>query len=166
LRVGFDPYDESPIKRRGEDYLEHEFHEGQDIYDRGFSKDGASYDYEGYPSSHASNHSRSRPGTPVRSLSSPCSQSPTFNQGEQSRSSMELPERIRQPPGNVSSPSPLLRRATTQPSHFKSTRQPSFKGPLTAPRTSSSPRQDQSGAPVQSFRGSVAPDTPPSSVRK
>ncbi|KAI4911407.1 uncharacterized protein J4E92_010220 [Alternaria infectoria] len=27
MRVGFDPYDESPIKRRGEEYLEHELHE-------------------------------------------------------------------------------------------------------------------------------------------
>ncbi|KAH8711880.1 ran GTP-binding protein, partial [Phaeosphaeriaceae sp. PMI808] len=27
MRVGFDPYDESPIKRRGEEYLEHEFHD-------------------------------------------------------------------------------------------------------------------------------------------
>jgi hypothetical protein len=33
MRVGFDPYDESPIKRRGEDYLENEFHDGTDGYD-------------------------------------------------------------------------------------------------------------------------------------
>jgi hypothetical protein len=166
LRVGFDPYDESPIKRRGEEYLEHEFHEGQGLYDPGSPENGASYDYEGYPSGQASNYSRSRPGTPVHALSSPYLQTSTFDAGGRSNPSRELSERSRQLPGNVSSPSPLLRRATTQPSHFKSTRQPSFQGPPTAPHTSSSPRQLQSGVASQSFRGSVAPDTPPSSTRK
>ncbi|CAN9353673.1 unnamed protein product [Alternaria alternata] len=33
MRVGFDPYDESPIKRRGEEYLEHELHEHEHVQD-------------------------------------------------------------------------------------------------------------------------------------
>jgi hypothetical protein len=68
--------------------------------------------------------------------------------------------------GNVSSPSPLLRRATTQPGQSKALKRPTFQGPPTAPHTSSSPRQGQAGPGAQSFRGSVAPDTPPNSVGK
>lgn len=165
MRVGFDPYDESPIKRRGEEYLEHEFHEGQDGY--GSPENGTAYDYEGYPTSRASSvHSRSRPGTPVHSDSSTFFRDSTPNGSSRSKSSAQLPTDGRLPLGNVASPSPLLRRATTQPNHLQGMRQPAFRGPPTAPHTSSSPRQGQTGQPAQSFRGSVAPGTPPSSTRK
>ncbi|TAQ89356.1 hypothetical protein B7494_g2356 [Chlorociboria aeruginascens] len=40
-KVGFDPYDESPIKRRGEEY-QYQGHKEQDSY----SRDGTPYDYE------------------------------------------------------------------------------------------------------------------------
>lgn len=155
MRVGFDPYDESPIKRRGEEYLEHEFHDDG----AGEHEGGAPYDYEGYPISRPSSHySRSRPGTPVGSLSSPY----FGNEGGRSKSSTDVLRESRPPLGSVFSPSPLLRRATTQPGQGKGMKQPSFKGPPTAPHTSSSPRH----GPAQAFRGSVAPDTPPSSIRK
>jgi hypothetical protein len=161
MRVGFDPYDESPIKRRGEEYLEHEFHDGHDAYEPSSPNAGAPYDYEGYPSSRpSSNYSRSRPGTPVESLSSP------YFDGR-SKSSTEVLRENRPPPlGSVSSPSPLLRRATTQPGQSKGLTQPRFRGPPTAPSTSSSPRHGQGAMASQSFRGSVAPDTPPSSIRR
>jgi hypothetical protein len=160
MRVGFDPYDESPIKRRGEQYLEHEFHDGGDA-------NGTEYDYEGYPTSRASSvRSGSRPGTPVHSDSSTFLRGSTPNGSGRSKSSAQLPMDGRLPMGNIASPSPLLRRATTQPNHLQGMRQPSFRGPPTAPQTSSSPRQGQQGQPAQSFRGSVAPDTPPSSIRK
>lgn len=167
MRVGFDPYDESPIKRRGEEYLEHEFHDGQDINGLGSPTNGTQYDYDGYPTSRASStYSRSRPGTPVRSESSTFIRDSTPNESGRSKSSTQLPMEGRMPLGNVASPSPLLRRATTQPNHRQGMRQPSFRGPPTAPHTSSSPRQVQTGQAAQSFRGSVAPDTPPSSIRK
>ncbi|KAB2571235.1 Ran-specific GTPase-activating protein 30 [Lasiodiplodia theobromae] len=41
-RVGFDPYDESPIKRRGEEYLEREMHAGGSQYD-GEEREGTPY---------------------------------------------------------------------------------------------------------------------------
>lgn len=139
MRVGFDPYDESPIKRRGEQYLEHELHEGDSGSEPTSPIDGSRYDYDGYPSARSSKtFSRSRSGTPGRSPSFPSS---TPNSGHRSKSSIEVPGGTRPSLGSMSSPSPLLRRATTQP-----LKQPSF------------------GPGTQSFRGSVAPDTPPSSV--
>ncbi|KAF1941706.1 Ran-binding-domain-containing protein [Clathrospora elynae] len=168
MRVGFDPYDESPIKRRGEEYLEHELHDGEDGYEPTSPVDGKSYDYDGYPASRASSiYSRSRAGTPVRSPTMPNS---TPVSGSRPLSSAGVLNNNgnghggRPGFGNVSSPSPLLRRATTQPGLMKSLKQPSFPRPPTAPQTSSSPRHGQTGAGAQSFRGSVAPDTPPSSV--
>ncbi|KAH7397180.1 RanGTP-binding protein-domain-containing protein [Pyrenochaeta sp. MPI-SDFR-AT-0127] len=164
MRVGFDPYDESPIKRRGEDYLEHELHDGDEVYETISPDNGLEYDYEGYPTSRAStNYSGSRSGTPARSPTLPNS---TPVSASRSKSSADILNNTRQTLGNVSSPSPLLRRATTQPNHFKALKQPSFRGPPTAPHTSSSPRHAQAGPGAQSFRGSVAPDTPPSSVGK
>jgi hypothetical protein len=163
MRVGFDPYDESPIKRRGEEYIEHEFHDGPHAYERATSESGTPYDYEGYPNGRrpSSQYSRSRPGTPVHSPSSAYFPSSTAHDGGRSR-----PEMLRQTPGNVSSPSPLLRRATTQPTQLKNLKQPNFVGPPTAPHTSSSPRPGALDAQAQSFRGSAPPDTPPSSIRK
>jgi hypothetical protein len=163
MRVGFDPYDESPIKRRGEEYIEHEFHDGPHAYERATSKSGTPYDYEGYPNGRrpSSQYSRSRPGTPVHSPSSAYFPSSTVHDGGRSR-----PEMLRQTPGNVSSPSPLLRRATTQPTQLKNLKQPNFVGPPTAPHTSSMPRPGALDARAQSFRSSAPPDTPPSSIRK
>lgn len=158
-RVGFDPYDESPIKRRGEEYLEHEFHDGHDGYDDISPGERRSFDYEGYP---RGSHSRS--GTPLRS--------PTFSNsspisGHRSKSSADiaLPSRESRPSlSNPSTASPLLRRATTQPSQMRGLKQPSFRGPPTAPPTSSSPRRNQAVPGAQMGRGSQPPDTPPSST--
>lgn len=153
MRVGFDPYDESPIKRRGEEYLAHELHE-----DEQGDGEGSVYDYEGYPSARArSPYARSsRAGTPTLQSSTPVSGSRAKTSANVLGSRQSL---------GVSSPSPLLRRATTQPGGLGGMKQPSFGRPPTAPRTSSSPRVGGLGQ-VPSFRGSVAPDTPPSSVGK
>ncbi|KAF2729447.1 Ran-binding-domain-containing protein [Polyplosphaeria fusca] len=173
MRVGFDPYDESPIKRRGEEYLEHELHE-----QNGHVSPGAenwNYDYEGYPHGRASTiYSRSRSSTPVPSSPFPGS-SPSLG-GRKKSSDIPLPSREAR--ASLSSASPLLRRATTQPGQSLrggSFKQPSFRtgGPPTAPPTSSSPRL---GSSVQSSSssstatsqqmgrgGSVMPDTPPNS---
>lgn len=168
-RVGFDPYDESPIKRRGEEYLEHEFHDGENGYDDPSPVESKPYDYEGYPHGKASTiYSRSRSSTPVRSSPFPGS-SPISDRGYKSSADVPLPSREGRPSlSTVSSASPLLRRATTQPkqqhSRFK---QPSFRGPPTAPPTSSSPRQtQQSSSGSQQLGGTQVPDTPPSSGGK
>jgi hypothetical protein len=163
MRVGFDPYDESPIKRRGEEYLEHELHEheheheqGQDHEQDGYTdtptrNDGGRYDYDSYPIGHrgSSPYSRSRGSTPTFSNSTP-----TPSSGHRSKSSADISFTGRHSVGNVSSPSPLLRRATTQPGqHLHNMKQPAFQQRPTsntaAPRT-----------------GSVTPDTPPSSVAR
>jgi hypothetical protein len=166
MRVGFDPYDESPIKRRGEEYIEHGFDDGHNAYERATSESGTTYDYEGYPNARASSpYSRSRPGTPVTyPPSSAYFPSSAANDGGRSRA--EVLRDGRQAPGNVSSPSPLLRRATTQPNQLKNLKQPNFMGPPTAPHTSSAGRPGAPDARAQSFRGSAPPDTPPNSIRK
>lgn len=187
MRVGFDPYDESPIKRRGEEYIEHGIHERQNVYGPVSPDANASYDYNGYPTGRSSStyttsrsdtpiryptgslsstYTMSRSGTPVRSPSSSLltNYPPVFT--SRSNSSGDILRETRPSLGNLSSPSPLLRRATTQP-QFKNMKQPSFQDrPPTAPYTSSSPRQPQDGAATQSFGGSVVPDTPPSSTGK
>jgi hypothetical protein len=43
-KVGFDPYDESPIKRHGEDYQQNQGHQGQEGDNRAFSRDVTPYD--------------------------------------------------------------------------------------------------------------------------
>ncbi|KAH7069656.1 RanGTP-binding protein-domain-containing protein [Paraphoma chrysanthemicola] len=156
MRVGFDPYDESPIKRRGEDYLEHEFHERSGLESP--EGESAAYDYNGYPSSRASSvfsrsYSDNRGQSPISPLHS---MSHSANRVREDRSSL----------GNIASSSPLLRRATTQPLQLRSLKQPSFRDPPTAPHTSSSPKHVHSGTVVPPFRGSAAPDTPPSSTEK
>jgi hypothetical protein len=161
-RVGFDPYDESPIKRRGEEYLEHEFHDGEHGYDDISPVNGKSYDYEGYPHGQAS---RLRSSTPMRSPSY-MNSSPVLE--DRSRSSVDIPISSREGrPSlmNPSSASPLLRRATTQPGQHNALKQPSFRGPPTAPPSSSSPRMNQTVASVVG-RGSQVLDTPPSSTGK
>jgi hypothetical protein len=175
MRVGFDPYDESPIKRRGEEYIEHEIHDSESTYEPVSPDNKVSYDYDGYPIGRSSStYSVSRSGTPVRSPSSSSFMNATPVSKDRTKSSADVLRETRPSLGTVSSPSPLLRRATTQP-QFKNMKQPSFNGrPPTAPYTSSSPRQGQNGQDAaaatlsqsQSFRGSVAPDTPPSSTGK
>ncbi|KAJ4299077.1 Ran-specific GTPase-activating protein 30 [Kalmusia sp. IMI 367209] len=154
MRVGFDPYDESPIKRRGEEYLEHEFQDGE-----------GRFDYEGYPHGKASTiSSRSRSATPIQSPSMPGS-SPIG--GGRAKSSADIPLPSREIHSSISSASPLLRRATTQPGQYRAMKQPSFRGPPTAPPTSSSPRITQAAtAAKQMGMGSQPPDTPPSSAIK
>lgn len=178
MRVGFDPYDESPIKRRGEDYLEHEFHDGEhgeeiahDYKDMDSPREGKFYDYDGFPHGKASTvySSRSRSSTPLRS--SPFPGSSPVPRGSVSKSSADiaLPSRENRPPmGSMSSASPLLRRATTQPVQSRGFKQPSFRGPPTAPRTSSSPRLEQQSVAGSQQRGLgiQVPDTPPNTGGK
>ncbi|KAF7565928.1 Periplasmic protein TonB [Pyrenophora tritici-repentis] len=148
MRVGFDPYDESPIKRRGEQYLEHELHEshhdshydagGEQRYDRsspGVVEGSSRFEYDTYPlgraaSSASSPYYRDGGNTPSYTSSTPRS-------GSRSRPGMYATHG-----NNVSSPSPLLRRATTQPARGLGFKQPSF---------------------ARMERGSE-PDTPPSTV--
>jgi hypothetical protein len=172
-RVGFDPYDESPIKRRGEEYLEHEFHDGENEYGDRSPISDKNFDYNGYPHGKASTvySSRSRSSTPVRN-SSPIPSSPIPQHRSQSSADIPLPSREGRPSlstvSNLSSASPLLRRAITQPSQLRAFKQPSFRGPPTAPTTSSIPRMDQqSRAGSEKLRwGSQVPDTPPSTGGK
>jgi hypothetical protein len=164
MRVGFDPYDESPIKRRGEEYLEHEFHDGENNnYEAAspHSIDGRSFDYDGFP--HGKAYSpRSRSSTPMRS-------SPIQN-SRHHKSLGDVPILSREGrPGLASSSSStnaLLRRATAQPGQYLGIKQPSFRGPP----VSSSPRptnQVRSGAQQAGlWRGSQTPDTLPSSVQR
>jgi hypothetical protein len=158
-RVGFDPYDESPIKRRTEEYLEN--HAYQDTYEPSSPERGVEYDYEGYP------NGRSRSNTPTRSPTLSSFPNSTPNLSSSMTNSTRDMRNGRPSRGNVSSPSPLLRRATTQPGQLKGLKQPSFGRPPTAPHTSSSPRQGQGQGQGQASRSfSVAPDTPPSSIGK
>lgn len=124
MRVGFDPYDESPIKRHGEEYLEHELHDGNGYGESSATGDGR-FDYDGFPHGKASSimSSRSRASTPSRSSPFPGS-SPAVR--GVTRSSGDI---------TSTSASPLLRRATTQPPRPAGIRHPGF----TAPPISSSP---------------------------
>ena len=158
MRVGFDPYDESPIKRRGESYLEHELHDGEAGYEPASPEASVHYDYEGYPTGRASSP-YSRSGTPTVASSTPISDS-------RARSSVNTLGASRQSLASMSSPSPLLRRATAQPGGLAGLKQPTFSRPPTAPHPSGVHRQGQAGPGAQSYRGSVAPDTPPSSVAR
>ncbi|KAF2650550.1 Ran-binding-domain-containing protein [Lophiostoma macrostomum CBS 122681] len=181
MRVGFDPYDESPIKRRGEEYLDHELHDEQNGYDAMSPSEGAGtrkpFDYDGYPHGKASTiyspGSRSRSSTPLRSSPIPFPGSSPISDGRsKSSADMPLPSRESRPSlATMSSASPLLRRATTQPQgRGLGIKQPSFRGPPTAPPTSSSPRLGSNlqgeARSQQMGRGSQVPDTPPSSGGK
>ncbi|KAF2624587.1 Ran-binding-domain-containing protein [Macroventuria anomochaeta] len=126
-RVGFDPYDESPIKRRGEEYqarARHEEREGlsqdREEYEEGRGGE-VQYDYVGYPTG-------SRSG-----MSTPYSQSGTPNPPStgRSKSTVDVSSLSRPSHASMSSPSPLLRRATTQTGQEKSSRfrQPRFPPP-------------------------------------
>ena len=123
-RVGFDPYDESPIKRRTEEELARRAHEEREY---GHSSDGHThYDYVGYPTGRRSGASTpySRSGTPEPSST-----------GGRSKSTIDVSSLSRPSLASMSSPSPLLRRATTQTGETKSARfrQPRFPPPQ--PRT-------------------------------
>ncbi|ORY00149.1 RanGTP-binding protein-domain-containing protein [Clohesyomyces aquaticus] len=166
LRVGFDPYDESPIKRRGEEYLEHEFHEDeQNLYahDGGYgnlnlslgARTPASYDYDSFPHGKATNTNsspfpNSSPSILLRDRDIPLP----------SRESSSAAGRPTPNTNSTSvSASPLLRRATTQPGGQNrglglglGIKQPSFRGPPTAPPTSSSPRVGGGGQQGQQER--------------
>lgn len=161
MRVGFDPYDESPIKRRGEDYLEHELHEHghEQVHDHERTEwtdtptanDGRGYDYDSYPIGQrgSSPYSRSRGGTPTTFSSMPMPSS-----GHRSKSSVDISFSGRHSLGNVSSPSPLLRRATIQPGqHLNQMKQPNFS-------------RRQTGDTTITRTSSVSPDTPASSVAR
>ncbi|PVI00991.1 Ran-binding-domain-containing protein [Periconia macrospinosa] len=188
-RVGFDPYDESPIKRRGEDYVRDHggVHDDDGVED---SSSGQAFDYVGYPHGRTSTYSPSPSSPAARSTTSIRSPSSL----PQLASSPILPSRSKSSSASTtlgapaSSASPLLRRAiSTQPSFSTSQRdramlkQPHFvapnrgQGPLTAPPTSSSPglgrRQQQQqhqdiGNSNAGRGGSVPLDTPPTSVGK
>lgn len=150
MRVGFDPYDESPIKRHGEEYLEHELHDGNGYDDASPTGDGR-FDYDGYPHGRASTvfSSRSRGSTPGRSSPFPGSSPVVRGLG---RSSGDI----------TSSASPLLRRATTQPPRPGGTKRPGFKTQPTAPPASNSPRATGQQGVRHNPRTPVTPVTPPS----
>ncbi|KAF2494904.1 Ran-binding-domain-containing protein [Lophium mytilinum] len=199
-RVGFDPYNESPIKRRGEEYQSHnqdsENHgewldgEGQrspygDDYDSynngvgephygGFADAPDTFDYNGYPRPTPSVSSRSRSQTPSRidtpsrgqfasnSRYSPSTAGYSPSSPGYSTQDIPLPSREQRPMPRhaMSSPSPLLRRATgnTGPIPFRG-------GPLTAPATSSSPRVGLRAQGKENVIG-LGVETPPSSGKK
>jgi hypothetical protein len=158
MRVGFDPYDESPIKRHTEEYLEQELHDGGEAeYGEISPSDGKHFDYNGYPHGRPTNP-RSRSSTPGRS--SPFPGSSPISRG-QYKSSADIPLPSREGRHSyASSASPLLRRATTQPNTTRGLHQPSFnRGIPTAPPTSSSPRANNQQGLARSQRD---PHTPPS----
>lgn len=127
-RVGFDPYDESPIKRRGEEEIARRAHEEREYghVDARQSGRRQEYDYVGYPTNSRSGASTpySRSGTPSAGWSTGRSKS-TVDVSSLGRPGKES--------AGLSSPSPLLRRATTQTGESKKVRQPRF--PVPQPRT-------------------------------
>ncbi|KAF1966580.1 Ran-binding-domain-containing protein [Bimuria novae-zelandiae CBS 107.79] len=155
MRVGFDPYNESPIKRRNGVNLE------EQLDGAPYGPDDASplspgegrFDYDGYPQGRASPRSRSAtPASPSSTTSSPIG-------GSRSKSSADVPLPSREFRPSLSSPSPLLRRATDRPSQYREMKQPSFRGPPTAPPTSSSPRAPQATAGAGKLGGERTPPT-------
>ncbi|KAK7517656.1 RanGTP-binding protein-domain-containing protein [Phyllosticta citriasiana] len=115
-RVGFDPYDESPIKRRGEEYLVE--HAAVADYDasspgRGYSRQTTPYGAEiasdppyPYPSSAATSRPSPSPRRSVAGSSASLSSSASLPHRD-----VPLPSRERDV-GQGASPSPLLRKAT------------------------------------------------------
>ncbi|KAF2742781.1 Ran-binding-domain-containing protein [Sporormia fimetaria CBS 119925] len=157
MRVGFDPYDESPIKRRGEEYLEHEFHDHHDLDEEDpVTPNGRrGFDYDGYPRPGTSSpRSQSRGSTPSRTQRYPQGSSPLPGASSpsartRSMADASLPLRDSHGLGMSSSASPLLRRATTQPR-------------MTGLPASSSPRVDASRQRLPGTR--TEPQTPPNRV--
>jgi hypothetical protein len=128
-RVGFDPYDESPIKRRGEEELARRAHEEREYGHLSHQQgDGRQeYDYVGYPM-----NSRSGASTPYSRGGTPIPPSTGRSKSTVDVSSLSRPRDESMSMG-MSSPSPLLRRATTQTGEGKMFRQPRFPPPQ--PRT-------------------------------
>ncbi|KAF3042755.1 hypothetical protein E8E12_009933 [Didymella heteroderae] len=124
-RVGFDPYDESPIKRRGEEELARRAHEEREYGH--LHRDGGrqDFDYVGYPT-----NSRSGASTPYSRGGTPQPPSTGRSKSTVDVSSLSRPSHESM---SMSSPSPLLRRATTQTGESKKFRQPRFPPPQ--PRT-------------------------------
>ena len=122
-RVGFDPYDESPIKRRGEEYQARARHEEREALSQERDEYGQEYDYVGYPTG-----SRSGASTPYSQPGTPNPPSTGRTKSTVDVSSLGRPGRA-----SMSSPSPLLRRATTQTGQDKGSRlrQPRFPPPQT-----------------------------------
>lgn len=163
MRVGFDPYNESPIKRRSGAKIEEELYDNMEDAGNGppMSPGGGNFDYDGFPYGQMS--SRSRSTTPVSS--SLLNSSPVG--GSRSKSSADIPLPSREIHSSTSSASPLLRRATDRPNQYRNMKQPSFRGLPTAPPTSSSPRAPHATAGAQpAGRGSQGAFTPPSSTNK
>lgn len=141
-RVGFDPYDESPIKRRGEEYQARARHNEREGLDDAHSQhehgEAAQYDYVGYPTGRRSGASTpySRSATP-EPLSTGRTTAGRSAATERSNSTADVSSLTRPSHGSMSmsSPSPLLRRATTQTGQDKGARfrQPRFPPPQTPP---------------------------------
>ncbi|KAH6629108.1 RanGTP-binding protein-domain-containing protein [Boeremia exigua] len=134
-RVGFDPYDESPVKRRGEAYQAQARHAARE----GWSEEGEGsasayeYDYVGYPT--GSSPASRGAGSPVsRAGASESARSESRTESARSRSVVDVSSLSRMGEA-LSSPSPLLRRATTQTQIQTGARlrQPRFAPPRTPP---------------------------------
>jgi hypothetical protein len=134
-RVGFDPYDESPIKQRGEAYQARSRHEQRDSLSHHDTYEAdhntTEYDYDGFPLG-----TRSGASTPYSRSTTPIPDS--TNASERSKSTIDISSLSRSSVGGLSSPSPLLRRATTQTTHVQGkqsrTVQPRFRAtPQTPP---------------------------------
>jgi hypothetical protein len=191
-RVGFDPYDESPIKRRGEQYVARmtERHEEEAEYcDR--RQLSYHHDYEfslnehSFPppsSSHRSyrspSHSQNPPGSsPYQAPSSPTPATRSGPIAPTTNAPLSGDEVLSQPDQRAS-PSPLLRRATA-PNAGSRKRYPGIQNdPPTAPPTSSSPRMGTRSSSGRLNRAAQTPegqavrpelagalDTPPESGR-
>ncbi|CAI6331864.1 unnamed protein product [Periconia digitata] len=167
-RVGFDPYDESPIKRRGEDYVrDHaDHHASPNNEDAGIETESdrpsSSYDYVSFP------HGRAYSPSPSPSPSRTPSSSSMFP-SSRSRSTHDAAA------ASSSSASPLLRRAITAQPVLRGANTSrglqAFGNLPTAPPTSSSPgfahEGDGVGLGLGVGRGGSVPlDTPPSSARR
>jgi hypothetical protein len=87
-RVGFDPYDESPIKRRGEEYQhQYQWDDGQNYEHKSYPNSGAfdgEWQYGGGPRSRTPQSARNSPG--LRSPPPNSSPSPSIRRGMQERS--------------------------------------------------------------------------------
>jgi hypothetical protein len=108
LRVGFDPYDESPIKRRGEEYLAHS---GEGGYDESGGSSSAEFDDgDTFPVN-------SRAQSPYSPYSRGATPTSPYSRGATPSSPGGVRQSVEGARGmlHASSPSPLLRRATTQP---------------------------------------------------
>ena len=143
-RVGFDPYDESPIKRRGEEYIDHYTEDQQDWEAEEQYEDGYRSEYHPEGSRHASPDVDWRHGLQPRGPRRSAGQSPMPYSGVTS-------------PPPMSSPSPSLRRATQErTARTKSTpevhadRDSGFMG------TSTSPLIPPKGRPVASRQEATA----------